>query len=72
MANYNDLITWRGRLEQALAMNAREVTDSDGSKISYKSTAEIKSAIAWIDSQLAAPAVRAIRFTTSKFGVSRC
>lgn len=61
----SDLIAWRDRLERALASGVREVADSDGSRIAYRSTSEIQAALGYVNSLLA-PSARAVRFTTTK------
>jgi hypothetical protein len=66
MADRNELIAFRDRLERALTLDVREVQDSDDSRIVYRSAAEIRSAISYIDGQLATQPVRTIRFNTSK------
>jgi hypothetical protein len=69
MAEYNDLIAWKSRLQDALSTGVREVTDSDGSRVSYSSATEILKSLAYIESQLNAPTARSVRFVTSKFPV---
>lgn len=60
------------KLQQARATGVRRLRDSDGSEVEYKSDAELKAAIGYLESLKVQPPVRAIRFTTSKFGVSKC
>lgn len=65
MATQSDLIAWRDRLVIALASDVREVTDSDGSRISYRSTSEVRAALDYVNALLLPP-VTAVRFTTHK------
>ena len=66
MATQADLIGFRDRLERALTLGVREIQDSDGSRIVYRGAAEIRSALAYVNAQLAAQPVKTIRFITSK------
>jgi hypothetical protein len=66
MAEYADLIAWLDRLQRARTSGIRSVFDSDGSRVEYKSDSELASAIAYVQSLLNAPPVKAVRFTTSK------
>lgn len=61
-----DLIAWRDRLIQARLSAVKVVADSDGSQVQYRNDSEMASALAYVESLLNAPAVKTIRFHTSK------
>jgi hypothetical protein len=62
-----DLIAWRDRLVEARMMGTRAVQDADGSRVEYRSDAEMARAIAAADTMIAAgQPVTTIRFSTSK------
>jgi hypothetical protein len=65
-----DLVAWRDALISARLKGIRSVQDSDGSRIEYKSDAEMRAAIAAANDMIAAagqsPPFNTIRFTTSK------
>jgi hypothetical protein len=63
----NDLILWRDWLVAARMTGTRAVQDADGSRIEYRSDAEMARAIAAADAMIAAgQPVTTIRFSTSK------
>jgi hypothetical protein len=67
MASVSDLTLWRDRLIEARLNGWRSVQDADGSRIEYRSDSEMRAAIAYVDSLLAAgQPVKTIRLTTSK------
>jgi type II secretory pathway component PulL len=59
------------KLQQVRASGARRLRDSDGSEVEYRSDAELKAAIGYLESLKTQP-IRMIRFTSSKFGVPKC
>ncbi len=64
-----DLIAWRDRLFEARLSGVREVEDSDGSRVGYRTDSEIAAALAAVNRAIAdasrTPA-NTIRFFTSK------
>ena len=70
MATLAELQAFRAALVAARSNGIRSVRDSSGETIEYKSDGEMKSAIAFIDSEIAAatggPRASTIRFATSK------
>jgi len=59
----------RDRLVLALATGERRVRDSSGEEVEYRSVGEMKSALALLESRIAAMSAavpNTIRFTTSK------
>jgi hypothetical protein len=69
-ATLEELQAFRARLIASRANPAREVEDSSGKRVSYRSDAELASAIQAIDREIAqlqgAGTVSTVRFTTSK------
>jgi hypothetical protein len=70
MATIAELQSLRAALAAARAGGVREVRDSDGSGVSYKSDSEMAAAIRALDSEIAdlqrGPRASVIRFSTSK------
>lgn len=70
MASIDELQTMRGRLFAARASGVREVMDSDGERIVYRTDNEMAAAIRAIDLSIveltAGPRPSVIRFATSK------
>lgn len=70
MVTLADLLTARADLLAARVNGLREVRDSTGESISYKSDREMAAALAALDSEIAAmqrgPRSAVIRFSTSK------
>lgn len=70
MATLADLQTMRADLISARSRGVRQVTDSNGESVSYKSDSEMAAALAALDSEIArmqrGPRPSVIRFTTSK------
>jgi hypothetical protein len=71
MATLAELQSLRAALVAARANGLREVRDSDGSAVAYKSDSEMAAAIRALDSEIAdltrgAPRPAVVRFTTSK------
>ena len=65
----SELTAARGSLFQARAQGVRRVKDQNGEEVEYRSDAEMRSALAMIDSQIAAASKRpasTIVFRTSK------
>ena len=69
-ASPDDVTAWRDRLIQARMSGVREVQDSDGSRVTYRSDAEMRAAISAANDMIAAASqpqpVTSIRFRTSK------
>ena len=70
MANLGQLTAARDALTLARAQGVREVRDSDGSSVTYKSDSEMAAALSAIDSEITkltqGQPARRIMFTTSK------
>lgn len=69
MASAAQLTEWRDRLQGARFSGTREVQESNGERIEYKSDAEMARALAAIDSEIAQLQQRRlslVRFQTSK------
>lgn len=64
-----DLLGFHDRLVRALASDVRRVRDQNGEEVEYKSTSEIKSALAAIESQIAA--AQSARRSTVLFSTSK-
>lgn len=62
MATLSELVTQRDELLAALADPTRSVTDSSGESVTFRSTGEIRAALAAIDAEIAA--IRAGRRAT--------
>lgn len=69
MATLTELSTWRDRLQDARFSGVREVRDSNGETLTYKSDKEMSSALAALDSEISAASncpANTIQFKTSK------
>lgn len=69
MATLTELNTWRDRLQDARFSGVREVQDSNGEKVTYRSDSELSRALAALDSEISAASNRpanTIQFQTSK------
>lgn len=67
--NVADLLSARDRLLSARLHGMKEVHDSNGESVTYKSDGEMRAALAALDAEIAKLAgqpVREIRFSTSK------
>lgn len=69
MATITELQAYRGRLERAVYSGTRSLRDANGEEIVFRSQAELKTALASLESAIAAahrPPASTIRFNTSK------
>lgn len=68
MASLADLHGFRERLIRALASDVRELADQNGERVVYRSVAEIRSALAAIEGEIARASRHSntIHFQTSK------
>jgi hypothetical protein len=68
MGTISDLQAMRDALVKARARGTREVQDSNGKRVQYSSDAEMASAIAFFDREIAklGTPIRSVYLTTSK------